>query len=161
MSIDFGWPARRPSRTLWLRVSLGLILSVGAFSLVGPPRVLGEGSADLEANGGKRALTEWRTSLYGSLLPRRTLFRVYLEVGEEIALGSSGVGVGSGDIVGLDPRPDHLTLDGRAAGPGLHVFVIAAWPRRIDDTGTGTGGADAGRGRLHAVHLHGGHDRRS
>ena len=101
--IDFGRLARRPSRALWLRVGFGVILSVGAFSVVGPPRVLGEGSADLEANGGKRALTEWRTSLYGNLLPRRTLFKVYATVGEEIALGSSGVGVGSGDIVVWTP----------------------------------------------------------
>ena len=74
-------------------------MSVGAFSLVSPSRVSGEGSANLESNGGKRALTEWRTSLYGNLLPRRTLFKVYATVGEELALGSSGVGVGSGDIV--------------------------------------------------------------
>ncbi len=95
--------ATRPSRPLWLRVGLGLMLIVGAFSLVGLPRVLGEGSANLEANGGKRALTEWRTSLYGNLLPRRTLFKVYANAGEEIALGSSGVGVGSGDIVVWTP----------------------------------------------------------
>ncbi len=96
--IDFGRLTRRPLRPLWLRVGMGLMLVVGAFSLVGLPRVLGEGSANLEAYGGKRALTEWRTSLYGNLLPRRTLFKVYAKVGEEIALGSSGVGVGSGDI---------------------------------------------------------------
>ena len=100
---SIGRIASRPSRPLWLRVALGLLLSVGAFSLVGPPSVLGEGSANLEANGGKRALTEWRTSLYGNLLPRRTLFKVYAKAGEEIALGSSGVGVGSGDIVVWTP----------------------------------------------------------
>jgi uncharacterized repeat protein (TIGR01451 family) len=103
MVIDVGRLVHRPSRALWLRVGFGVILSVGAFSVVGPPRVLGEGSADLEANGGKRALTEWRTSLYGNLLPRRTLFRIYVNVGEEIALGSSGVGVGLGDIVVWTP----------------------------------------------------------
>ncbi len=105
--IDFGRLTRRPFRPLWLRVGLGLMLMVGAFSLVGLPRALGEGSANLEANGGKRALTEWRTSLYGNLLPRRTLFKVYAKVGEEIALGSSGVGVGSGDIVVW--TPGHIT----------------------------------------------------
>ena len=94
---------RRPPLPLWLRVGVGLMLILGVFSLVGPPRVLGEGSANLEANGGKRALTEWRTSLYGNLLPRRTLFKVYAKAGEEIALGSSGVGVGAGDIVVWTP----------------------------------------------------------
>ncbi len=95
------------SRPLWLRVALSLPLLVGAFALVGLPGVLGEGSANLEANGGKRALTEWRTSLYGNLLPRRTLFKVYATVGEEIAMGSSGVGVGSGDIAVW--TPGHIT----------------------------------------------------
>ena len=37
--------------------------------------------------------------LYGNLLPRRTLFQVYAKAGEDVALGSSGVGDGSGDIV--------------------------------------------------------------
>ena len=59
------------------------------------------------ANGGKRALTEWRTSLYGDLLPRRTLFKVYAKAGEEIALGSSGVGVGLGGIAVW--TPGHIT----------------------------------------------------
>src|SRR5450631_4395514 len=95
--------AIRPPRPLWLRVGLGLLLLVAAFVGVGLPNVLGEGSANLEANGGKRAFTEWRTSLYGNLLPRRTLFNVYAKAGEEIALGSSGVGVGSGDIVVWTP----------------------------------------------------------
>jgi uncharacterized repeat protein (TIGR01451 family) len=95
--------ASRPSRPLWLRVALSLPLVIGIFAIVGLPRVLGEGSVNLEANGGKRALTEWRTSLYGNLLPRRTLFNVYAQAGEEIALGSSGVGVGTGDIVVWTP----------------------------------------------------------
>ena len=88
---------------LWLRVAVSLPLVIGIFAVVGLPHVLGDGSVSLEANGGKRALTEWRTSLYGNLLPRRTLFNVYAQAGEEIALGSSGVGVGSGDIVVWTP----------------------------------------------------------
>ena len=102
-----GLAARRLSRPLWLRVGLGLVMTVGAFALVGLPSVRGDGSANLEANSGKRALTEWRTSLYGNLLPRRTLLKVYAKAGEEIALGSSGVGVGSGDIAVW--TPDHIT----------------------------------------------------
>ena len=95
--------ASRPSRPLWLRVALSLPLAIGIFAIVGLPQVLGDGSVNLEANGGKRALTGWRTSLYGNLLPRRTLFNVYAQAGEEIALGSSGVGVGLGDIVVWTP----------------------------------------------------------
>ena len=91
------------SRPVGLRVALSLALLVGVFAIVGLPHVRGEGSANLEANGGKRALTEWRTSLYGNFLPRRTLFKVYANAGEEIALGSSGVGVATGDIVVWTP----------------------------------------------------------
>ena len=104
---SIGLAARRLSRPLWLRVGVGLVLIVGTFALVALPSVRGEGSANLEADGGKRALTEWRTSLYGNLLPRRTLFKVYAQAGEEIALGSSGVGVGSGDIAVW--TPGHIT----------------------------------------------------
>ncbi len=88
---------------LWLRVAISLPLVIGIFAVVGLPHALGDGSVNLEANGGKRALTEWRTSLYGNLLPRRTLFNVYAQAGEELALGSSGVGVGAGDIVVWTP----------------------------------------------------------
>ena len=47
----------RPSRPLWLRVALGLLFLGGTFAVVGLPSVLGDGSVNLEANGGKRALT--------------------------------------------------------------------------------------------------------
>jgi uncharacterized repeat protein (TIGR01451 family) len=57
-----------------------------------------EGSRDLNTNGGKRALTEWRTNTTAGLY-RRTFFRVYARAGERILMGSSAVGVGSGDIV--------------------------------------------------------------
>ena len=140
--IAVGRLVRGPSRDLWLRVGLGLILSVGAFVLVGPPRVLGEGSANLEANGGKRALTEWRTSLYGNLLPRRTLFKVYAKAGEEIALGSSGVGVGSGDIVVWTPGQITAPLTVALPAPAFTCSVVAARRRRLDDPGAGAGRAD-------------------
>ncbi len=102
------------------------MLVLGVFSLVGPPRVLGEGSANLEANGGKRALTEWRTSLYGNLLPRRTLFKVYAKAGEEIALGSSGVGVGAGDIVVW--TPGHITAPLTVALPAPDFTCSSSQP---------------------------------
>ena len=117
------------SRPLWLRVAVGLALVVGAFSLVGLPDVLGEGSANLEANGGRRALTEWRTSLYGNLLPRRTLFQVYAKAGEEIALGSSGVGVGTGDIVVWTP--------GQITAPLTVALPAPAFACSVSQPGTG------------------------
>ena len=121
-----GGRAHRPSHAAWCRAGLGVLLGIGAFSLVAPPRVLGEGSADLEANGGKRALTEWRTSLYGNLLPRRTLFKVYAQAGEEIALGSSGVGVGAGDIVVW--TPGQITAPLTVALPAPDFTCSAAQP---------------------------------
>jgi uncharacterized repeat protein (TIGR01451 family) len=67
-----------------------------------------EGSRDLfpaDATG-NRAELEWRTSTYGAgntSLLRRTLIQVYANAGEEILLGSSAVGIGSGDIAVFDP----------------------------------------------------------
>lgn len=54
-----------------------------------------------------RANLEWRTNLYGNLLLRRTLLHVYAAAGEQILVGSSAVGQGSGDI--LIFNPGHVT----------------------------------------------------
>ena len=76
-----------------------------------------EGSRDLyptnatcttnAANGTCRANIEWRTNLYGPAadthIARRTLFYVYAQAGEVLEMGSSAVGVGSGDITVYDP----------------------------------------------------------
>ena len=126
MSTSLARIAGRSPRPLWLRVGLSLLLLVAAFASVGLPSVLGEGSANLEANGGKRALTEWRTSLYGNELPRRTLFNVYAKAGEEIALGSSGVGVGTGDIVVW--TPGQITAPLTVALPAPAFTCSAAQP---------------------------------
>lgn len=56
-----------------------------------------------------RANLEWRTDTYGNLLLRRTLLHVYAHAGEYILVGSSGVGVGSGDVLIFKP--------GRVTGP--------------------------------------------
>jgi hypothetical protein len=82
-----------------------LILLVVVISALGSTRpAMAEGSGDLSAIGMvQRPLTEWRTSLYGNLLPRRTLLKVYANAGEIINLGSSALGVGSGDIVVWTP----------------------------------------------------------
>ena len=67
------------------------------------------GSRDLypQADEGKfqaaRANLEWRTNLYGNLLLRRTLLHVYAAAGEQILVGSSAVGQGSGDILIYNP----------------------------------------------------------
>lgn len=57
-----------------------------------------EGSKELVAFGGKRALTEWRADTSGGLY-RRTFFRVYANAGENILMGSSAMGLNLGDIV--------------------------------------------------------------
>jgi uncharacterized repeat protein (TIGR01451 family) len=55
-----------------------------------------------------RANLEWRTERYGgsdpaSSVPRRSLLKVHAKAGEYILLGSSGVGVGAGDIAVFNP----------------------------------------------------------
>lgn len=90
----------------WARAALAVlaVLAVaGALPPFGPVQVRGEGSKELVANGGCRALTEWRTSFYGNTLRRRTFLKVYANAGEIIKLGSSAMGVGSGNIVVWNP----------------------------------------------------------
>ena len=57
--------------------------------------------------GSCRANIEWRTNTYGpsagTKIPRRTLFHLYAVAGETIAMGSTAVGVGSGDVVVWNP----------------------------------------------------------
>ncbi|MCX5963980.1 MAG: hypothetical protein NT070_12810 [Cyanobacteria bacterium] len=67
-----------------------------------------EGSKDLYPSGatGSRANIEWRAAsdgLYGGILIRRSLFKVYARAGETILLGSSAVGVNNGDILLYKP----------------------------------------------------------
>jgi uncharacterized repeat protein (TIGR01451 family) len=54
--------------------------------------------------GSSRANLEWRTDTYGGLVLRRTLLKVYANQGEYILLGSSAVGVGSGNIRVYNPN---------------------------------------------------------
>ncbi len=95
----------KPSRYLvwngsWMQVMAIWLCMVCALLMIGPRAAYAEGSVNLSANGGKRAITEWRTSLYGNLLPRRTLLKVYANAGEVINLGSSAAGVASGTTTG-------------------------------------------------------------
>lgn len=100
------------SRFIWLTV---LVLLSMLISL--PAQVLAEGSRNLNTNAGKRALTEWRIGKTAGLY-RRTFFRVYAKANEKIFLGSSAMGVGSGDIVVYregqitSSQIDHLLLPG-------------------------------------------------
>ncbi len=143
---------------LWLRIAMTLPLLLGVFALVGLPQVLGEGSANLEANGGKRALTEWRTSLYGNLLPRRTLFNVYAKAGEEIALGSSGVGVGAGDIVVWTPGQITAPLTVALPAPDFTCSMSQPGAGAMTTRAEEVAGPLPAARRLHTVYLHGGHD---
>ena len=57
--------------------------------------------------GSCRANIEWRTSFYGpagsTQVRRRTILEAYLGAGETLDVGSSAVGVGSGDVTVFDP----------------------------------------------------------
>src|SRR5512134_3288798 len=66
---------------------------------------LAEGSRTLYPNAatGSRANLEWRTDLWGNLIKRRTILKVYAEKDEYILLGSSAVGVNNGDIMVFKP----------------------------------------------------------
>lgn len=87
----------------WSRLAVPALLFFVLVLPLAPKPARAEGSRELLANGGDRALTEWRTSLYGNALRRRTFLKVYANAGETINLGSSAAGVGSGDIVVWNP----------------------------------------------------------
>ena len=76
-----------------------------------------EGSKELVASGGKRALTEWRVDTTAGLY-RRTFFRVYAQAGENILMGSSAMGLGLGDIV--------LYQEGQIANSQITPAALAA-----------------------------------
>jgi hypothetical protein len=91
----------KPSSTYIRFVRTGfLLLIVFALLFSGVQSAQGEGSGNLypQPPNGKRALTEWRTNTTAGLY-RRTFFRVYALEGEYILMGSSGMGLGLGDIV--------------------------------------------------------------
>jgi uncharacterized repeat protein (TIGR01451 family) len=95
--------SRKLQPGLWTRVALGFLLVLSALPAIGPQPVYAEGSVNLVANGGARAVTEWRTSQYANALRRRTFLKVYANAGEKILMGSSAANVGSGNIVVWNP----------------------------------------------------------
>jgi len=80
-----------------------VVFSLNLFFPLNIQTASAEGSRELYANGGKRALTEWRINTTAGIY-RRTFFRVYARAGEQILMGSSAVGVGQGDIVLYRPE---------------------------------------------------------
>jgi len=81
-----------------------IVLLLSAIALFTSP-AQAEGSRTLYSSGtGSRANLEWRNdTVYGGVLTRRTLLKVYANQGENILLGSSAIGVGSGDILVFNP----------------------------------------------------------
>ena len=94
------------------------VAAIGAILVAAPASsALAEGSRDLyptnatcatnAAGGTCRANIEWRTNIYGppadTHINRRTLFYVYAQAGEVLEMGSSAVGVGSGDVTVYNP----------------------------------------------------------
>jgi len=115
---------------------IAVILLLAALFLSLPPqKAWAEGSRELYTNGGKRALTEWRTNTTAGLY-RRTFFRVYARAGEQILMGSSAVGVGQGDIVLY--RPEQISssqIAPAALGDILPEFKCSTY--RLSKPGAG------------------------
>lgn len=115
---------------------LGLSAFFGLGALLGSvPTALAEGSRDLVNSGGHRPFLEYRNDFNGGV-QRRTTIKVYAEAGETIDLGSSAVGIGSGEIRYRTPNnitgncPTTVGIIANqaqeAAGPGdgtLNTFV--------------------------------------
>jgi uncharacterized repeat protein (TIGR01451 family) len=85
---------------------------------IGVQTAQAEGSRELVQYGGNRPYLEWRgdSSTTTPGFRRRTLLKVYAEAGEIINLGSSGVGVGDGNIVVFDSS---VTVDTTDTGTPL------------------------------------------
>src|SRR5205085_1539592 len=94
----------------WLLLAAGMLaVLTAAGGTGGVPAAYAEGSRELVANpsdatdvngnGGKRAVIEWRADLFANTFTRRTLLQVYLTSGDVMNLGSSAVGISSGDAV--------------------------------------------------------------
>jgi hypothetical protein len=102
------FPPRRAGARAPVAVSLLLL-----FALALPGWLGAQGSGTLfpsDTTTPFRANIEWRTSVYGSAdspefsILRRTLIKVYAEAGEHLLMGSSAVGIGSGDIRVYNPN---------------------------------------------------------
>ncbi|WP_392533950.1 hypothetical protein [Nostoc sp. C117] len=72
-----------------------------------------------------RANLEWRTDTYGGLVLRRTLLKVYANKDEYILLGSSAVGVNSGNVSVYNPGRVSGSI-GSETVPGTADFVCTS-----------------------------------
>jgi hypothetical protein len=110
-------PRRRPSPRHLLLITVLLAIAAAA-----PGPIAAEGSATLypaSTSSSFRANLEWRTTFYGASntlgfnILRRTLIKVYVEQGEHMLVGSSGV-----DVSGAPDEGDILILNpGQVTGP--------------------------------------------
>ena len=115
------------------RTHLTLLLA-GLAVLSAGKIVWAEGSRDLYPSsypaGGSRATAFYSTDLYGNLLRSHTIFYVYAKQNEYILLGSSAIGVGSGDALIYAP--------GAVTGPvGGETFGAAAFRATAAQPGRG------------------------
>ena len=123
-----------------LRRLLAVVATAGAVLAAAPLAAVAEGSRDLyptdracaaTTTGACRTNLEWRTGTYGpagSTILRRTIFSVYLTAGEVLAMGSSAVGVGSGDVLVYNPGvvTDDETPALPTVVPGTNGFTCSA-----------------------------------
>ena len=104
--------------------------------------------------GSCRANIEWRTSSYGpagsTQVRRRTILEVFAQTGETLAVGSSAVGVGSGDIIVFDPG---VVTD--ASADPLPAITTGVNGFKCSDQRTSSGIAAQGRITSRALELAG------
>ncbi|MDJ0800987.1 MAG: hypothetical protein QNJ51_29975 [Calothrix sp. MO_167.B12] len=118
--------------------------------------VYGEGSRDMFPSGaqGNRGSILWRGGTTSSGFKKKTLLRVYAEKDQYILVGSSAVGVGSGNILIYNPNtitggpakenlPSTANFNCVSQQPG-RGFISSraqelAGPKSIDDTGNTNG----------------------
>ena len=111
-----------------LRFARRLLLGAAGFGLLTCPwggiaPAQAEGSRTLfPTNTGFRANLEWRTGFYLGQLRRRTLLRVFARQGEVLLLGSSAIGVNSGDVLVFGPNQIPTTPVGDEPIPATPTF---------------------------------------
>ena len=125
-----------------VRRVLAVLCAAGLVAALPSAAGFAEGSRDLyptnascttnASSGSCRANIEWRTNSYGPAagthILRRTLFSVYAEAGEVLEMGSSAVGVGSGDILVWNPGvvTDRDAVPLPSITPGTNGFTCSA-----------------------------------
>jgi uncharacterized repeat protein (TIGR01451 family) len=111
--------------------TLGILTCLGSLLGVQVQTAFAEGSQDLVSSGGDRPYLEFRSDLNGGI-PRRTIVKVYANVGETISFGSSAVGIGAGVINYRNPN----NTGGSCGASGL----IANRAQEVAGPGNGSGG---------------------